>query len=773
MVTKTLSNFAQGEISLDVQGRVDLDSNKELYNSSLAYMRNYIATAQGPFKRRTGSKFLKGVKSFGIGRNAPFVFNDEQAYGLLFSANALRFIKDNEVITESAKNIIGISKTSQAVVTSNAHGYNDGDEVFIDSVVGMTEINGAFYLVSDKDTNTFKIKDLDGNYIDSSSFTAYSSGGTAKRVYELETPYSETDIFEIDYTQNADVMYIVHPDHKPRKLTRTSDAEWSLAEFTITNDPFTSGEYPKTVHMEGGRLVYGGTADDPDKYFMSKAPEDDGTLRYDDFGVSSPLVASDAIFGYLPTVKGKVDTIKWISSTKKFLAIGTFATVYKVTGPTEADPIAADDIINVKSISDYGCYSAKPDFLGETMFFLQRNALRIRSLNYSLLQDDYGTEDRNLISNRILNGGASHIAAQSGDTDILWINRNDGVLIGLSFKGPSDVIEGWHRHDSNGEIIDVMTLPRGDGYDTTYIVVKRTIGGADKYYIEYLTDEILFLDKEDFVDLDNSTWQDLYDNYKWEINKDAVFVDSAVTYNGSKQTASLTYTENTDDTVTVIASSAIFDDDDVGREIWAKYDLDGNGGGRLVIEEVNTAGDEATCSIRQELPDYSITSEAEDWYLTASQVEGLDHLEGESVDVVVDGAYHKTTTVENGTIELDEGTQGSKIHVGIKYVSIGKTNNLNMVDITGNGHTKVKSVEKAHFDVLDSGVFKSGTDLTRLEDVLIGEPRQGGRVALPTTNIREVVFDDESSRNKHLYVVQDQPYPLIVRGMQIYAEANE
>lgn len=772
--TKTLSSFAQGEISPDVQGRVDLDDDKELFNTSLAYMRNFIATAQGPFKRRTGSRFLKGVKGFGRGKNIPFVFNDEQVYGLLFSTNTIRFTKNNEIITESVKTITGVTQAAQVVVTITAHGYNNGNEVFIDGVVGMEEINGAFYLVSDKDTNTFKLKDLDGNYIDSSSFTVYSSGGTAKRVYELSTPYSETDIFQLDHTQNADVMYVVHQSHKPRKLTRISDAEWTLVEFTITNDPFTNGKYPRTVHMEGGRLIYGGTADGPDKYFMSKAPNDDGSLRYDDFGGSSPIVASDAVFGYLPTTKGKVDTIKWISSTKRFLTMGTFATVYKVTGPTESDPVAADDVINVKSISDYGCYSAKPGFLGETMFFLQRNALRLRSLNYSLLQDDYGTEDCNLVANRVLNGGANHITAQSGDTDILWIVKNDGTLAGLSFKGPSKIIEGWHRHDTEGKIIDSTSLPRSDGYDTTYLVIKRSVNGVDKHYIEYLTDEILFLDKEDFADLDNPSWANLYDNYKWETNKDAVFVDCAVTYDGSNQTANLTYVDNEDGTVTVTASGAVFNSDDVGREIWPKYDLAGNGGGRLTISEINS-GTEVVCTTRERylMPDYDITSEAGDWYLTASSVSGLDHLEGKEVQIVIDGAFHKTATVENGVITLDSGTQGSKIHIGLKYVSIGKTNNLDMVDLTGSGHTKMKNVEKVHFDVLDSGVFKAGTELNRLEDILVGEPRTIGRVSLPETNIREALFEDESARNKHIYIVQDLPYPLVIRGMQIYAEANE
>jgi hypothetical protein len=862
MGSKTFSNFQLGEISVDVQGRVDLDSEKGLFSSSLAYMKNSIATAQGPFKRRTGSKYLKGVRGLtSKGRTVPFVFNDEQAYGLLFSPNKLRFEKDREIITESTQNITDITQASEAVVTISGHGYSDGDEVYIKDVEGMTEVNGGYYLVSDKTANTFKIKDLDGSYIDSSGYTAYSSGGTAERVYEIDTPYDEDDIFEIDYSQNADVMYITGGGWNQRKLTRVSDTEWTLKTFEITESPFhesaqsitditqaseavvtisghgysdgdrvifydvggmtevndreyevsdkttdtfkikcvctgdyvdssgytayTSGgssqkvktdDLPSKVHITSEkRIAYAGTTNDPDKYFLSRSPEDDGTLRYDDFTVNSPVVASDAITGFLPTVKGKVDTVKWIDSTKKFLTMGTFATVYKIYGPTEADAIAADDTINVKPISNYGCLGAKPAFLGETLFFIQRNGLRVRALNYALLQDDYGTDDKTVVANRIADSGLVHIAASEGDTDILWGVRDDGVLTGLSYQGPNEEISGWHRHDTQGEIIDVASIPQSSGYDVIHLVVKRTIDGTDKYYREYLTDEVLFKTKEDFYDPDDSDWPDYYDNYKWEANKNVILVDSALTYDGSDQSVSLTIADDGDGTVTVTASGDVFESGHVGREIWIKYSDDGqSGGSRLEITAVNSAT-EVECDIRGRYPtpDYTATTAAGDWYLTAGSVSRLEHLEGKEVQVVVDGAFHKTATVSGGSISLDSGTQGSVIHVGLRYISMGKTNNLNIVEyLQGNGHTKTKNVTKVDLDVVDSGVFKVGTDLTHLETVLIGTAKRMGYVTLPATNIREQYIKDDSARNKHIYIVQDAPYPLIVRGIEVYANAS-
>lgn len=38
---------------------------------------------------------------------------------------------------------------------------------------------------------------------------------------EVATPYTEDEIFELQFAQVADIMYIVHPNHRPKKLSRT------------------------------------------------------------------------------------------------------------------------------------------------------------------------------------------------------------------------------------------------------------------------------------------------------------------------------------------------------------------------------------------------------------------------------------------------------------------------------------------------------------------------------------------------------------------------
>ena len=80
--------------------------------------------------------------------------------------------------TESAT-ITGITQADPAVVTAN-NNFKEGQQVTISSVSGMTEVNGNVYTVRNPSGTTFELYGTDGTTsIDSSAFTAYSSGGTA------------------------------------------------------------------------------------------------------------------------------------------------------------------------------------------------------------------------------------------------------------------------------------------------------------------------------------------------------------------------------------------------------------------------------------------------------------------------------------------------------------------------------------------------------------------------------------------------------------------
>ncbi len=75
--------------------------------------------------------------------------------------------------TETAAGITGITQANPAVVTDASHGLSIGDVVYISGIVGMTELNDTFNEITAADANTFTLGD-----VDSSGYTAWSSGGT-------------------------------------------------------------------------------------------------------------------------------------------------------------------------------------------------------------------------------------------------------------------------------------------------------------------------------------------------------------------------------------------------------------------------------------------------------------------------------------------------------------------------------------------------------------------------------------------------------------------
>lgn len=79
--------------------------------------------------------------------------------------------------TGAAKTITAITSGNPAIVTSAAHGLNNGDVVTLAGIVGtMSALNGSTRVVSNKTTNTFALLDAD------TSALAYTSGGTATPV---------------------------------------------------------------------------------------------------------------------------------------------------------------------------------------------------------------------------------------------------------------------------------------------------------------------------------------------------------------------------------------------------------------------------------------------------------------------------------------------------------------------------------------------------------------------------------------------------------------
>jgi len=237
------TSFSAGELSPKLYARVDL----EKYGSGAALLRNMFVDYRGGASNRAGTKFIGRAKSNATGtpRLIPFIYSTDQAYILEFGNEYIRFIANQAYLLEAATTITGVTQANPAVVHDVAHGYSNGDEVVIESVGGMTELNGKNFLVVVVDTDHFSLQDLNGNAINSTAFTAYTSGGTAQRVYTLASPYAVADLPLLKYAQDANTLTLVHPSYPPYDLTRTGSTTFTLT--TVTFGPSLAGSSPITV----------------------------------------------------------------------------------------------------------------------------------------------------------------------------------------------------------------------------------------------------------------------------------------------------------------------------------------------------------------------------------------------------------------------------------------------------------------------------------------------------------------------------------------------
>tara|TARA_X000001388_G_scaffold24147_1_gene16644 strand:+ start:6172 stop:8175 length:2004 start_codon:yes stop_codon:yes gene_type:complete len=478
-----LSSFTAGEISPRLEGR----TNIEKYREGLSDLTNMVVMPHGGVTRRPGTEYLGEVKSSSVKtRLIPFQFKTSDTYILEFSNQIMRvFRNDLQVLNSSAKTITAATKANPGVFTSNSHGFSNGDEVFVDSLGGMTEVNGRNYLVANSSTNTFSLQDLFGNDINTTSFTTYTSGGTATEIFEVATPYAEADLFNIRFAQSADTMYLVHPSYDIRTLTRSDHNNWTFATLSISGSPSPglsgSDNRPSCVSFFEQRLVFAGTNNNPQSIWFSK------NGNYTNFTVGTS--ADDALIYTIAS--NQVNAIRYLSATR-VLTIGTSGGEYVLTS-TNDGPITPTTTL-IRKYSNYGSAAIEPVQVADVTLFVQRGARKVREFKFvgNVNTGGYSAPDMTILAEHITDGGLTQFAYQQEPDSVVWATRADGTLVGMTYRREEEVV-AWHKHViggafSGGQAVveSIATLPSDTGEDELYMIVKRTINSVTKRYVEKL-----------------------------------------------------------------------------------------------------------------------------------------------------------------------------------------------------------------------------------------------------------------------------------------------
>jgi len=477
------SSFTAGEISPRLEGRVNIEKYKE----GLSDLTNMVVMPHGGVTRRPGTEYLGEVKSSSVKtRLVPFQFKTTDTYILEFGNQVMRVFRNGlQVLVSASKSITAITKASPGVLTSSSHGYSNGDEIYVESIGGMTELNGRNYRVANVTTNTFTLQDLFGNAINTTSFTTYTSGGTATEIYETATPYAEADLFDLRFVQSADTMYIVHPSYDVRTLTRTDHNAWTFATVSFSGSPSPglsgANNRPSVVTFFEQRLVFANTNNNPQTIWFSKNGD------YTNFTVGT---ADDDALIYT-IASNQVNAIRYLSATR-VLTIGTSGGEYVLTA-TNDGPITPTTTL-IRKYSNYGSAQVEPVQVADVTLFAQRGARKLREFRYAgeVNTAGYQAPDMTILAEHITEGGLVQFAYQQEPDSVIWCIRTDGTLLGLTYRREEEVV-AWHKHVIGGVfgsgqavVESIATLPTDSGEDELYMIVKRTVNSVTKRYVEVL-----------------------------------------------------------------------------------------------------------------------------------------------------------------------------------------------------------------------------------------------------------------------------------------------
>lgn len=229
-VRSLLRSFAGGEITPELFARLDLTK----YQTGLALCLNFWTLPHGPAQNRPGFAYvLEARNSAQACWLIPFAYNTTQTFAVDFNGGFIRFHTAGGTLLETGQNITAITQANPAKITIAAHGYTTGQWVYLSGIGGMTALNGRFVKVTLVDANNFTLTALDDSNINSTAYSAFTSGGTAARVYEIASPYAAADLPDIHYTQSADVLTLVHPGYAPRELRRLGATNWTLTSISF------------------------------------------------------------------------------------------------------------------------------------------------------------------------------------------------------------------------------------------------------------------------------------------------------------------------------------------------------------------------------------------------------------------------------------------------------------------------------------------------------------------------------------------------------------
>lgn len=488
--------------------------------------------------------------------------------------------------------------------------------------------------------------------------------------------------------------------------------DWSLGAFSGTTG------HPRAVTFFEERLVFAGTSTQPQTLFFSQGGD------FENFEAGTE--ADDGMVFTLGS--NVVNVIRFLASTRN-LIVGTSGGEFVVRAGASDDAITPTNI-QIKQQTNHGSADTSPVQAGNATLFIQRAKRKVRELQFNFDVDGFVAPDVTLISEHITESGLVEMQYQQEPDSIIWSVRTDGQLACLTYKREEQVL-GWSRQIIGGSfgtgnaVVERLVVIPGDlDEDEVYFVVKRTIGGATKRYIEYIKDF------EFGTDVTN-----------------AIFVDSSLTFTGVSNTLSseLSATATTialTDSTSFPSSGAV----KIGTE---------------VISYTGNSSNQLTGCTRAVSGAAAVHASGATVTQAATTLSGLSHLEGQTVSILADGSVHADKTVSSGAVTLDRHV--TKAHAGLGYNSTLRTLRVDAGAAAGTAQGKIKRINELTVRLHRSVGLKVGRDADNLDVVPFRSSADSMDAAIALySGDKEIELNSVYDTNGQITIRQDQPLPMTV-----------
>jgi hypothetical protein len=360
------------------------------------------------------------------------------------------------------------------------------------------------------------------------------------------------------------------------------------------------------------------------------------------------------------------------------------------------------------------------------------------------------------------------MAYQQEPDSVAWCVRADGVLACMTFRREEQVV-AWHRHIVGGRF-GACTVTVSDyaniAVGTTLIFTKSN--GEKVTFTSEAAGSSSPASATGFrPNTNNNTTAD---NIFTAINAHADFtvanpsaaiVTITETVHGSSGFLSCVSSDiirltTADEGIAVVESVATIPGDLDEDQVWFIVKRTINGSTTRYVEYMSgfDFGSDITNAF---YVDSGLTYSG----TAATSISGLNHLEGQTVSILADGAAHADKVVSSGAVALDRSV--TKAHIGLSFSSKLETLRIDAGSAMGSSQGKNKRIGEVTVRLFRTVGMKIGTSSTQLDTVPFRSTSDTMDKALSLfTGDKAVEFNGGYDDDATITIIQDLPLPMSI-----------